>query len=304
MLGITEISYFLKAFFLDLGLKNITDIGIVALLIYFALIFIRRTKLFFIFNTIIVLWLIISVAKIFDLKLTKVLLEPFITFFLLIIIIVFQREIRRFFEWLSLHGINASFFKHKQTVISKEILKETTKAVNEMANNKVGALIVFEGQHPLGQKVFEGISINGLISSEILMSIFNSNTPGHDGAVIISDNKISQFSVHLPLAISYKNLNKAGTRHHAAVGITEISDALAIVVSEERGTVSIAKNGALSKVNKEQFEKILLHFIDSQISVQTYNTKKFLLNLVTRNWIEKASAIIIAITLWVTLVLS
>lgn len=303
MIDIQTTLQIIREFFTGLDIRNLVDVGIVAVLIYFSLIFIRKTKLFFIFNTLVVLWLVIIIARIFDLRLTEALFQPFITFFLLIIIIVFQREIRRFFEWFSLSRKNIPFLKKKQAALSREIVKEIVTAVEELVRDRIGALIVLEGQHPLDQKVFDGVPLNGLISSELLISIFDTNTPGHDGAVIISNNRITQFAVHLPLALNYKNLDKTGTRHRAATGITEISDALAIVVSEERGIVSIALNGTLRKTNKEKFEKVLNKFVESQIKIPTQNTEKFLLELVTKNWIEKISAIIIAATLWATLIL-
>ena len=282
-----------------LDFRTAIDIVIVATLIYFALIFIKQTRLFFIFNTLFILWLTASLAKAFGLNLTYALFQPFITFFLLIIIVVFQREIRRFFEWLSFTG--ARIRREQSITLSQEVVKELVRAVNEMAHDKIGALIVLSGSQPLDQLIFGGISLNGVVSAELLISIFDPNTPGHDGAVIVDKNKITQFAVHLPLAENYKDLNKTGTRHRAAVGITEETDALAVVVSEERGTVSVARSGVLKRVNKEQFEQIISRFISLQKEEKPYNAKAILQELVLRNWIEKVSALVIAFVLWVTL---
>jgi uncharacterized protein (TIGR00159 family) len=282
-----------------LDFRTVLDIVIVATLIYFALIFIKQTRLFFIFNTLFVLWLIVSLARAFGLTLTYALFQPFITFFLLIIIVVFQREIRRFFEWLSFAG--ARLRREKSITLSHEVVTELVRAIDEMAHDKIGALIVLAGDQPLDRLIFGGITLNGVVSAELLISIFDPNTPGHDGAVVISKNKITQFAVHLPLAENYKDLNKTGTRHRAAVGITEETDALALVVSEERGTVSVARGGTLKRVNKEQFEQIISRFIASQKEEKPYNMKVIFQELVLRNWIEKVSALIIAFMLWVTL---
>lgn len=277
-------------------LRELLDIIIVAFLIYVALIFIRETRSFFIFSTLIILSGIVYLSEILNLGLTQKLFQPFLTFFLLIIIIVFQKEIRRFFEWFSIpRGGILRFRRNKNTAgLSQKI----SQAVQALIKERTGAIIVLAGSHPLEHSLEGGIELGGKVSVPLLLSIFNTDTPGHDGAVIIENGKIKCFGAHLPLAQKVEGLTRAGTRHRAATGLTEETDALAIVVSEEKGIVSLAENGHIKPVSKDEFMDRVSTFIRDQ-ATHTNNKETWWNYLITKNWIEKVISILLAFMLWI-----
>jgi len=288
--------------FENFTIVSILDIVIVAVLLYILIVFIKQTRSYFIFTTIALLAGIAYISSAFDLGLTRQIITPFLTLFALIFVVVFQREIRRFFEWFSISGRRIAL-KRSRT-ISEELLKILTEAVEILAKRRMGALIVLPGDHPIDHFIEGGYSLNGEISVPALLSIFHNKTPGHDGAVIIDENKITRFGVHLPLARNFQKYGHLGTRHRAALGISEEGDALVIVVSEERGTISLAYEGALRRVKDfPEFEELVGDFIKEK----AYNAPELQYNtiwrfLVLRNWIAKISALFIAFFLWYALV--
>ena len=279
----------------SLGFRNILDIAIVSFLLYFALIFVKQTRSFFIFASVVVVSGIAYLSRELDLGLTRQVFQPFLTFFFLIFVIVFQREIRRFFEWFSFQG--RALRMQKKISITEEVATEIAKAVAYLAKRSTGALIIIAGEHPIEYAIRGGFKTSNPVTAQLLINIFNKENHSHDGAVIIRDNKIRNIGAHLPLAESRHIGRGMGTRHRAALGITEESDALAIVVSEERGTISIAENKSLRSIaNANDLTKI----------VADYN-KEFLLPegrtsvwyyLVFKNWLLKISAIGVAVFLW------
>ena len=155
---ITTIEVFIRT----VGIKNLLDIALVALFIYLLLIFIKKTHSFFIFNSIVILSGIVYIAGLFNLELTRQLFQPFLTFFLLILIIVFQREIRRFFEWFSISG--SRFALQNRISISGTITKNIIEAVDALVHTKTGAIIVLSGQHPLEHSIQGGHELAGRVS--------------------------------------------------------------------------------------------------------------------------------------------
>ena len=232
--------------FTDFQAKDAADILIVAVVIYFVIIFIRQTRSYFIFNSVIFLIVIDFLSNAFNLTLTRQIFEPLLAFFLFIFVIVFQREIRRFFRWFAA----GKMISLSEAPASSENIATIAKAVFDMAKKKIGALIVFPGEYPLEDLLDGGILLNGSISYPLIVSIFDATSPGHDGAMLIDHDKIERFALHLPLAEDFKS-TAVGTRHRAAVGITERTDALVVVVSEERGVVSIAEGGSLRTIENE-----------------------------------------------------
>src|SRR3989344_8830067 len=225
---------------------NVIDIAIVTVLLYIGLIFIKQTRSFFMFASVIVIFGIVYVSREFNLGLTRQLFQPFLTFFFLIFVIVFQREIRRFFEWFSVQG--RRFRMQKKISISEEVAHNILEVVKTLAQRKIGALIILAGDHPIEYALRGGLKTDSKVTPQLLLNIFHKSNPSHDGAVIIRGNKIRYLGVHLPLAENVRVSTAMGTRHRAALGITEESDALASVVSEERGSVSVAHDRSLHTV--------------------------------------------------------
>jgi len=298
---IAQVSYFaplLERFVTNLEPLQIIDLGIVTIFIYLVLIFIKEMKSFFIFSTVLTLLAIVYVASLFQLKLTLLFFKPFLTFFILILLIVFQKEIRKFFEWFSLTGKNFSRRNKNRTEEVIGIIRDTVKILSQ---TKTGALIVFEGVKPIENFIAGGFRLDGRVSIPVLLSIFDTSSPGHDGAVIISENRIRYFGAHLPLAENFTQINERGTRHRAAVGISEETDALTVVVSEERGTSSISLRGKLEEVSIDELEIAIRTFLTEENIASDFGKQEFWYDLLVYNWIEKALSIVIAIILWIVL---
>lgn len=173
------------------------------------------------------------------------LLENFLGSLFIIIIVLFQRDIREILTEVGMNRLNFPFFKRKK-LPNEEIINELIAAARQMSHDQIGALIVIERRTPLGDILRGGVTVDARITRALLVSIFFPKTPLHDGAVIISRSRIAAAGCILPLTAQRNMTNDRGTRHRAAMGITEESDALVIVVSEERGTISIADNGKLT----------------------------------------------------------
>ncbi len=276
-------------------IKDVFDILIIAVLTYFLIIFIKKTKSFFILNIFILLFGLNFIAQKFDLSLTRQLFEPLLTLFIAIFVIVFQQEIRKFFKWIS-SGRLTSFSKSLD--LPKNNIQTIVKAVFNMRDQHVGAIIVFPGEFPLDDLLEGGFPLNGKISAALIQSIFDSSSPGHDGAILIEGSEIKMFGLHLPLARDFTEYKKVGTRHRAAAGITEGTDAMAIVVSEERGEVSISSKGILKKVKTpEELVDIIAKFTGQEEKVLQVN-KNILYKIFIKNVLYKTMAIIFALSFW------
>lgn len=275
-------------------LRDLVDIFIVSLIIYFIIAFLRQSKSYFILYAVLFLVGVNYFARVLNLGLTRLIFQPLLTFILLFFVIVFQREIRRFFEWFSAHG--RRLIRERRTAISSGSAKIIADSVFEMATKKIGAIIVFSGNYHLDQVIEGGFLLDGRISHPLILSIFDPSSPGHDGAVVIENNRIKRFGAHLPLAEKFNKLSHIGTRHRATIGITERTDALAIVVSEEKGEVSLSENGSLIKIT-DQFvlEKKIAGFLKENFDLGDARSWKswFLIN-----WHNKLLSVFLATVLW------
>lgn len=276
-------------------LKDALDIFIVASLIYFILIFIRRTRSFFIINSVIFLFALYYLSRYFDLTLTRQAFQSILTFFLVIFVVVFQREIRRFFEWLSLSRRLSS-----AALPSTDALTLLCRAVAELARKRIGAIIVLPGEDPVERYLEGGYSLDGRLSLPLLLSIFDPSSPGHDGAILVVGERVKRFGVHLPLADNLTAASDFGTRHRAAVGITERTDALAVVVSEERGTISVVESGELALINDSAALLERLGRFTVENLPQNYGGLWHF--LLVKNFWTKLSALLLSALLWLILV--
>lgn len=265
----SEIGNLIKNF----QLKDVFDILIIAAITYVFVALFVRTKSIPMLVGIIFLVLLYGLTSIFNLPLTKMFFNSFFGMFLVILVVIFQKELRRLFEFIGFLG-----FKKRTSVPNYDSLGIILKAIKKFAEKKIGALIVFPGTEMIDSRVDGGILLNGKISEPLLLSIFDDSSPGHDGAVIIRGDKIERFGVHLPLAENFEAVRKFGTRHRAALGLSEKSDSLCLVVSEERGTVSLARNGEIRDiVGDKEIEKEVRGFFEEKFSGKKINRyKKFL----------------------------
>ncbi len=181
------------------------------------------------------------------------------------IVVIFQPEIRDALERLgnsSLLNPRSQTISRRKYSLAREVVDETTEAVFQMASEKTGALIVFEGLTKLGDYIKTGKPVDAAVSSELLQNLFFKNAPLHDGALIIRDMRIHAASCVLPANRGDLDFGSMGTRHRAAVGVTEVSDALVVVVSEQTGVVSVAQNGKLLRdVDEKALKDILMTYI-------------------------------------------
>jgi uncharacterized protein (TIGR00159 family) len=220
--------------------REILDIALVAFIFYRLILLVRGTRAVPVIYGLVLLIAVYYVAGEFGLFTLHWLLANFLGSIFLVIIILFQRDIR---NALSQVGAGSLWRRGKPGV---EKIDELTAAIMDMAEKHMGAIVVIEKNVPLGDLTERGVSMDARLSRKLLMSIFYPGTPLHDGAVIMRGGRIVAAGCILPLAAEIKGRHDYGTRHRAAVGVTEESDAVAVVVSEERGAVSVAVNGKLT----------------------------------------------------------
>ena len=242
---------------------DIAEIIILSFLIYNILVWVKQTRAWNLLKGIIVVLAFVLLAAIFQMNTILWIAGKTINVAVIAIIIVFQPELRRALEVLGRKNFLTSILpldsQKTQERFSERVTNELVKATYEMAKVKTGALIVIEQDVSLKEYERTGIELDSLVSSQLLINIFEHNTPLHDGAIIVRGNRIVSATCYLPLSDNMGLSKELGTRHRAAVGISEVSDSLTIVVSEETGSVSIAKNGRiLRNLTQEQLREQLL----------------------------------------------
>ena len=249
--------------------KEILDIGINSLFLYLVLIFLLRKRFaFFIVLGILLWYLIFLLSSQFNLFLTNFVFKWFISFgLLLIIFFVLAQEFREFFYFSGTLGFNFfRYFKIKNNM-EKELIEIVSQAVKEMAEEKTGAIIVFEGNDKLDEFISNGYVLDGFLSKPLILSIFDKHSPGHDGAMIIRNNKVYKFGVHLPLSHNTKKVGEHNLRHRAGLGISEVADCLVIIISEERGEISLARGGKIEKIKSIfDLKEKLFNFFEKRLT--------------------------------------
>lgn len=245
---------------------NFTDaleILVLAVLIYHIAIWIRNTRAWMLLKGLGLLVVVALIAALLELNVVLWIFDNTIGVGVTLLLIVFQPELRHALEQLGQNKIinKFNFFddpKNNNERFSDKTIESVVKAVYSMAKTKTGALIVVEKDVVLSEYERGGISLDANISSELLLNIFEHNTPLHDGAVLIRGNKIVSATCYLPLSDNMSLSKELGTRHRAGVGISEVSDSLTIIVSEETGKVSIALGGKITRnINAEGLKKKL-----------------------------------------------
>jgi diadenylate cyclase len=245
---------------------SILDIIVVSYIFYKGYMLIKETRAVQLLKGILLILLLIPVSSLLKLTMLKWIIEKTITIGVLSIIIIFQPEIRRALEHLGRSAFNDRHILEDEEIMEK-VVTEVCDAVENLAKEKTGALIVIENRTGLGEVIGTGTKLDAVVSSALLQNIFVVNTPLHDGATVIRNDKIVAAGCFLPLT-SNDNISKAlGTRHRAGIGISENSDALTIIVSEETGTISLAVNGRLTRnYTKERLSDILIRILKSRQS--------------------------------------
>ena len=248
--------------------SDIVEIVIMSVAIYYVVLWFRKSRAWVLLKGIFVLVIFMLVASLFHLTTLLWIFNKTLSAGIIALVIIFQPELRRALEELGRKNVIFKVLKfengNNESNFSDRSVEEITRATLEMAKAKTGALIVIRQQHDLGQFIETGIKIDGRISSQLLINIFEKNTPLHDGAVIVRGDRVVSATCYLPLTDSLSLSKDLGTRHRAAVGISEVSDSLTIVVSEETGKVSIALDGELYRNVDAEFLKNKLAYIQKR----------------------------------------
>lgn len=260
---------------------SILDIIVVSYIFYKGYMLIKETRAVQLLKGILLILLLIPVSSLLQLTMLKWIVEKTITIGVLSIIIIFQPEIRRALEHLGRSAFNDRHILEDEEIMEK-VVTEVCEAVENLSKEKTGALIVIENRTGLGEVIGTGTKLDAVVSSALLQNIFVVNTPLHDGATVIRNDKIVAAGCFLPLT-SNDNISKSlGTRHRAGIGISENSDALTIIVSEETGTISLAVNGRLTRnYTKERLSDILIRILKSR------QNKKLTFRERVMAWIKK-----------------
>lgn len=249
---------------LVLGWRDVLDILLVTLLIYKAIIMLRGTRVVPALHGLFLVVLFYFLTRPIGLNTITWILENFLGSLFLIIIIVFQRDIRLALTYMGSRGrFSFKFLRRKQNI--PELVEPIANAVTYMAQRRIGAIVVIERSMPLADVVTGGVKLDARISKELLISIFWVGGPLHDGAVLLRDGKISEAGCILPLTTLVEGKQDYGTRHRASIGVTEETDAVAVVVSEERGAVSIATRGRLTApLDGAQLRRALIDILEKR----------------------------------------
>jgi uncharacterized protein (TIGR00159 family) len=220
------------------------DILLVSVFLYGSLLWFQRTASRGVLSGVTALAAVYFIARGLDMYLTALAFHTTFAVLLFILVVVFQEDLRRLFEHVA--ALRTVRFRQNSDVFSD--LDELVELLFHMAHTRTGALIVLKGKEPLARHLHGGVALGGRLSKPLLYSIFDSHTPGHDGAVILEHDRIEQFAAHLPISKNSQEIAGRGTRHSAALGLSECSDSLTVVVSEERGVVSVAEAGELTEM--------------------------------------------------------
>ena len=244
------ISKYLTVFRLPrVGILDVLEIIILAFLLYQVMKWMKNTRAWAVVKGLAVILVFMAIAEILDMTTIIWIGKSLFTLGAVAIIVALQPEIRRLIEDLGKNNLLTTLIllgdKQNDGRFSDKTLNEIISASFEMGRSKTGALIVIEVNSPLEEYERTGITVDGLVSSQLLVNIFEHNTPLHDGAVIIRGDRVQSATCYLPLSDNRSLSKELGTRHRAGVGISEVTDALVIIVSEETGKVSVAQNGEL-----------------------------------------------------------
>ncbi len=259
----TSLTEVLRSFVPTFTLTNLFEIAIIAYFVYKVLVWIKNTKAWLLLRGIVFILGFTVVAIVFQMDTILWILERAATIAVTALIIIFQPELRRVLERIGSSKFMAGFFSiyKNDEQINEQTIDAICRASFDMGRARTGALMVIERQLTLKDYEITGINVDAAVSSQLLINIFEHNTPLHDGAVIIRGNRVAAATCYLPLSDS-TNISKAlGTRHRAALGISEVTDSVTVVVSEETGRVSIVQEGRLRRADSIEEMKNILNLL-------------------------------------------
>jgi uncharacterized protein (TIGR00159 family) len=281
-------------------LSDAIDIAVVAALIYALLSWMRGTRAHLPLLGVAILGAVYLVARQLGLALTASLFQGFFAVAVVVLVVIFQAELRQVFERIAVWGL-----RRRRGAAESDPLYEVNKILvdttTRLTAERRGALIVLCGRDPLERHLENGIPLGGRISEPLLLSLFDPGSPGHDGAAVINGEIVTQFAAHLPLSHDHEQLRLRGTRHAAALGLSERTDALCIAVSEERGQVSVAEQGRLMTLPRPEALLPLLEEFRERVAGPRRPAADSAA-LLRRRWRQIALAIGVAALLWILIV--
>lgn len=221
---------------------DIIDIALISFVLYRLLLLIKGTRALYMLMSILILLVFLGVSEFLGLRVTSWVLNNFAGYLFLTLVIIFQPEIRRALAFIG----ESNFFENNSTTLNSQVIDELVRSASILANRQLGALIIIQRNTKLSHYVQVGQKIDSIVSKDLLLSIFIPYSPLHDGAVILEGARLTYAGCILPLTKRNDISQVYGTRHRAAIGVTEETDAVAIVVSEERGAISVAMKGSIT----------------------------------------------------------
>jgi diadenylate cyclase len=277
----------------EIRVTDVIDVAIVSALLWTSIAWLRASRARVALLGLALLGALYWVVQQLHFQLTSWLLQGFFAVVVLILIVVFQDDLRRLFERIATWGLRRQAPRLAPTLVGTLV-----RAVAALAAERTGALIVLTGREPLDRHLDGGTFLKGRVSEPLLLSLFDASSPGHDGAVVLEGPTVTRFGVHLPLSNDWDRLDSHGTRHAAALGLAERTDALCIAVSEERGTISLGHDGELKVVRgADQLAPSLEDFVSRSERDRGPLRAKTAPRRMQR-WGEGAVAIAMAATLW------
>ena len=277
----------------EIRVSDVIDVAIVSALLWTSIAWLRASRARVALIGLAALGGLYWIVQQLEFQLTSWLLQGFFAVVVLILVVVFQDDLRRLFERIAIWGM-----RRQAPRLGPSVIDVLVRASAVLASERTGALIVLTGREALDRHVDGGTFLKGRVSEPLLRSLFDASSPGHDGAVVLEGPIVTRFGVHLPLSNDWDRLNAHGTRHAAALGLAERTDALCISVSEERGTISLAHDGELEVMNgADQLAAALEAFV----SRSTRDRGRLRASTPPRGmqrWAEGGVAIAMAATLW------
>ena len=263
--------YLTNLHFPSIQISDIIEIIIISFLVYHIMVWVKNTKAWSLLKGVVLIMAFVLIAAIFEMNTILWIVKNVFSIAVIAVIIVLQPELRKALEELGKKNIFSSVFNlegltHESGLFSDRTISEITRACIDMGKVRTGALIVVKQEDNLADYERTGIEVDGVVTSQLLKNIFEKNTPLHDGAVIIEGDRVSAATCYLPLSGSTMLSKELGTRHRAGVGMSEETDAMVIIVSEETGSISVAYKGNLSRnLNAESLELKLESIQNKQI---------------------------------------
>jgi uncharacterized protein (TIGR00159 family) len=278
---------------LSLRAVDVVDFALVWVLVWAGIAWLRTSPARLALAGLAILGVVFLIGRQLGLVLTTWILQGFFAVTVLVVVVVFQQELRRLFEQIASLGP----FRRRQAAPGMDTTDVVVRCVANLAQQHRGALIVLPGREPLDRHLDGGVTLDARLSEPLLLSLFDPHSPGHDGAILLENDLVTRFAVHLPLSTDHAQLGQRGTRHAAALGLSERTDALCLVVSEERGSVSVAHDGRLEVLASPQLAGARIRRFAEELSPQAEGRTKAWAGI-AHHWREGLLAAPIAAALW------